>query len=314
MIQGLRSATLFSLVADPPHPPTLPVEPCGAFDAAQLVGDTLRLPCAVRRISAAGATLVCTDAPPPGTAMALALAHGQSIPGTIHWREGDAAGFVFSTRIDVVGALARVLASQPAERRLMPRVELRQTICVRRGGTVALMKARNISQGGVGVEGAMPLHPGEAVQLTFDGLRPLDGAVAWAQRGQAGIAFAEALAWQTLMPWLRQAQQDAALAAPPGDGPLLIPDPGAIRLDAPARLRAGVHWWSARACAVSARLVELETRATLASGAALWVSLPAISGAPALVIASAPGRILCEFRLPLRPHELAALTVPPPGH
>jgi hypothetical protein len=315
MIQALRSATIFSLSADPPRAVQHQPDAQAAFDAAFLVSDCARFPCSLQRLSSAGATLQIEAQPPAEEPICLEMASGQAIAGRIDWFADGEIGFVFDEPIDIISTLARTLANLPAERRSMPRVEINQLVSIRSGTRVEHARTRNISQGGVGIDIRIELAAGDPVQLMFDALRPLDGTVRWAQDGHAGIAFAEELGWQTLMPWLRHAQRAQASAAPIAmPTPLnpesegMIPDKHAIRLDAPASIREGVRWWNARVRGLTANLVELETRAVLAPGAQLWVSLPEIGGGPANVIEAAHNRILCEFRLPLRPRELSLVT------
>lgn len=282
------------------------------FDSAYLTDGSARLPCALRKLSAAGATLQLDDEPGECGALRLELANGQSLPGRIAWRDEGTAGFLFAEPIDVIGTLARNLAALPAERRSVPRVELHQTICVRRGSQVEFTRSRNLSQGGCGFETDIALQEGDTVQVNFDGLRPLDGVVRWALDDQAGVAFDEDLPWQVLMPWLRQVQQApshhtrvAMMHEPAG----LIPDKQAIRLDTPARVREGVRWWNVKLRAITPQLVEFESRAPFAPGSQLWISLPNIGGGPASVIETDNRhRFLCEFRLPLKPRDLTLIT------
>lgn len=311
MIQALRSATIFSLSADPPRAVRQRPDAQAAFDAAFLVSDCERFPCSLQRLSSAGATLQIDAQLGEAEPMRLEMASGQTIAGKIDWSADGEVGFVFDAPIDIISTLARTLAGLPAERRSMPRVEIHQLVAIRSGSKVEHARTRNISQGGVGIDTRLDLAVGDSVQLTFDALRPLDGTVRWVQDGHAGIAFDEELGWQTLMPWLRHAQRvhagsPAAPAAFESEG--MIPDKHAIRLDAPASVREGVRWWNARVRGLTAHLVELETRAVLAPGAQLWVSLPEIGGGPANVIEAAHNRILCEFRLPLRPRELSLVS------
>ncbi len=305
MRQGLASSTIFSLASDPPAAEPLALEGSD-LDAATLSGEGVCLPCSVRKLNAAGATLHQDAAVSEGDALALTLASGQSLPGTIAWATADSTGFAFDTAVDVVGALARTLASLPAERRQMPRVEVHQTISLHHKGTVEFTRCRNLSQGGASIESKRVLLSGDAVEISFDGLRPIQGTIKWADDGQAGIAFDEALPWQVLMPWLRQVQQTPAHPIRTGifPAPGLIPDAHAIQLDAPARVREGVRWWNVRLRGLTAQLVEFETRAPLALGTPLWIALPHIGGAPAFVSERDQHRYLCEFRLPLRASDL----------
>ncbi|WP_404339506.1 PilZ domain-containing protein [Sphingomonas sp. MMS12-HWE2-04] len=306
MTQGLRSATIFSLAADLPRAIVPDGDAHAEFDAAHLVSATERYPVSLQKLSAAGATLALAARLEHGEALALELANGQRIEGRIDWCEHGEAGLIFDDRIDVIGAIARNLASLPAERRNMPRVEVQQAVSIRTGRRTVLARTRNISQGGACLEGKVELAAGETANLTFDGLRPLRGSIRWVRGNLAGVAFDEELSWQTLMPWLRNSQQHLASGgtAPIVQGESLIPDKHAIRLDAPARVREGVRWWNARVCALTAHLVELETRARVAVGTQLWVAMPEIGGGPAAVLEVGHNRILCEFRLPLRPSEL----------
>ncbi|WP_066795987.1 PilZ domain-containing protein [Sphingomonas soli] len=309
MRQGLASSTIVSLASDFPAAEPLAPSP-GNLDAATLNAEGVSLPCSIRKLNAAGATLHHDCDLAEGTALSLTLASGQGIPGTIAWTAGEAAGFVFDAPIDVVSTVARTLASLSAERRQMPRIELHQTVSLCHQGALEFTRSRNLSQGGAAIESRRLLLPGDPILISFDGLRPIQGTIKWAQEGLAGIAFDESLPWQVLMPWLRQVQQAHARPArsnafpPPG----LIPDPHAILLDAPARVREGVRWWNVQLRGLTSQLVEFETRAPLALGTPLWIALPQVGGAPASVIERDHHRYLCEFRLPLRPSDLSLIT------
>ncbi|MBO9622881.1 MAG: PilZ domain-containing protein [Sphingomonas sp.] len=310
MTQAAASATIFSLAGDPPRALVHDGDGHAEFDSAHLHDGGDRHACALHKLSAVGATLRVAEALREDSPMRLELANGQSMDGRLAWHSAGEAGFVFDQPIDVVGALARNLANLPAERRRVPRVETQQAVSLRHKGNVELARSRNISQGGAGIETRLELAIGDPVQLVFDGLRPLDGTVRWTGPRLAGVAFHEELGWQVLMPWLRQMQQNGSAGthadAPHGEG--LMPDKHAIRIDAPARVREGVRWWNARIRALTAHLVELETRAPVAAKSQLWVSLPHVGGGPASVLEVRGGRILCEFRLPLRPTDLGIIT------
>lgn len=311
-MQPVRSGTIFSLAADPPRAFAEVREAHTAFDAALLIAADAQYPCSLEKLTAVGATLCITADLASGDSVTLELNNGQGISGRVGWIVDGEAGILFDQPIDVIGTIARNLAALPADRRHMPRVELRQTAAVRHDSRVEHGQTRNISQGGLCIETALDLSRDAPVQLTLDGLRPLGGTVRWVRDRLAGIAFDEDLGWQTLMPWLRGVQQAALAGAPPlpveAEAEGMIPDKHAIRLDAPARVREGVRWWNARVRGLTAQLVELETRAHLLPGAQLWVALPEIGGGPASVVEAAHGRLLCEFRLPLRPSDLGAIT------
>lgn len=310
----LASTTIFSLRADLPMALPAPDGARSGLESALLIGESSRDACLIRKFSAAGATLLLSAEPEQGRAYILELRNGQTIFGTVSWFGEGEAGFVFDAPMDVVGTLARNLAILPAERRHVPRVELHQTVNIRRGNDTEFTRARDVSTAGVGIETGLDLEPGDEVEVTFDGLRPIAGTVKWARDDHAGIAFDVELGWQTLMPWLRQIQSRPAMAPAPratihdddrGFG--LGADKAAIRLDAPARVREGVRWWNVQVRILTSTLVEFETAASFAKGAQLWISLPGAGGRPTSVIEVERDRYLAEFRLPLRPHDLALL-------
>ena len=310
MRQGPVSTTIFSLIADPPAAPGIDAPDHAELDVAALVDGGTRHPCRIRKLSAAGATLHLETELEPGRPLCLELANGQSLAGALTWVAGDAAGFVFDTPVDVVGTVARTLARLPAERRRIPRVELHQTVSVTHEGKVDFTRSRNLSQGGAAIETRRDYKPGDAVEISFDGLRPLDGTIKWVAQGQAGIVFNEPPGWQILMPWLRQVQQ--APSHPLRAGVIqeqgLIPDAHAIRLDVPARVREGVRWWNVRVRGLTTLVVEIESRAPLEPGTQVWIALPHVGGAPASVIERDRDRALCEFRLPLRAGDLQLIS------
>jgi len=317
MSEVLASSTIFSLNADLPTALPAPAEGhVSALDSAVLTRDHERQPCLIRRFTAAGATLrLPTGDLCEGDPHILELKNGQAIPGTLSWLGEEEAGFVFDATIDVVGTLARNLAILPAERRLVPRVEIHQTICLHRGNNVEFSRTRDISQAGLGIQTNLALQEGDAVQLAIDGLRPITGRVRWERGGFAGIAFDEELGWQTLMPWLREVQNRPQRPAEPrpvgfhdeerGFG--LTADKNAIRLNAPGRVREGMVWWNVQVRNLTGMLVEFEADGDFTKGSQLWISIPGSSGWPINVIEVEGHRYLAEFRLPLRPHELALI-------
>lgn len=316
MSEVLASSTIFSLTADLPTALPAPAEGHeSALDSAVLAGDHHREPCRISRFTAAGATLRLPVADlAEGDLRILELKNGQTIPGTISWLGEEEVGFVFDLRVDVVGTLARNLAILPAERRQVPRVEIHQPLCLRRGNNLEFARTRDISQSGVGISTGLALQVGDAVQLAFDGLRPIDGVVRWTRQGLAGIAFDEELGWQMLMPWLRELQNRPvhAPARPQGihdeeRGFGLAADKQAIRIDAPARVREGALWWTVHVRNLTPTLVEFETNASFAKGTQLWLSIPGTAGWPIAVIEIEKHRYLAEFRLPLRQHEMTLI-------
>lgn len=307
MTQPVRSA-IFSLNTELDTSP-----PARAEDAApaMLCGDAGTRHCFVHRITAGGLSLTLAGPVTHGERGTIQLPFGLAADGWIDGANPAALAFRFDEPLDVVGALARCLAAQPDERRQMPRIELRQRVCIRRAGTTDFGWTRNLSPAGMGLETRASLDVGEAVELTLDGLRPITAEVRWRESGQVGFAFAEALGWQLLMPWLRRhANQSRPAAAPGIDAPpsALGAVKDALRLDLPTHVRSGVSWWNAQLSGLSNALVEFESATEFAPRASLWLSLPEIGGWPIRVIECHGARHVAEFRVPLRPHEMGRIS------
>jgi hypothetical protein len=282
-----------------------------ASPARLLLGSAGERNCFVHRITSAGASLTVSGPVSNGARATIELPFGLAADGSIVGDNPDAVAFRFDEPLDVVGALARCLAALPAERRQMPRIELRHRLCVRHNGQVDFAWTRNLSTAGVGVETRAVLTPGEQVELTLDGLRPIQGEVRWIERGQAGLAFTEELGWQILMPWLRKI---ATRRPGPNGTPVQEYAPSALgavkdalKLDIATHVRSGANWWNAQLSTLSSTLTEFESATEFAPLSSLWLSLPGIGGWPIRVIECHGARHVAEFRIALRPHEMARL-------
>ncbi|MEG3180755.1 PilZ domain-containing protein [Sphingomonas sp. LT1P40] len=304
MTNPARSA-IFSLSTDLDSP-----SPPGAADEAAPA--LLRLAdgdqdCFVHRITSTTATLTVTGPVDHNARATIELPFGLSAEGAITGHDPAALAFRFDTPVDVVGALARCLAAQTADQRQMPRIELRQRLCVRHSGQVDFAWTRNLSPAGIGVETRAALTPGELVEITLDGLRPIQGEVRWIERGQAGIAFGEEMGWQLLMPWLRKIATGRPTPAAESTPSTLGAVKNALRLDIATHVRSGVSWWNAQLNTLSSGLVEFESATEFTPLSSLWLSLPEIGGWPIRVLECHGARHVAEFRVPLRPHEMALL-------
>lgn len=206
---AVPSVTTFVMAAELPWPDdAAPADALGALDPVALFVGEERRDCAVRKISALGATLRAVAGPeslaPPGSEVSIELATGQRPAGTVDWVAGGEAGIRFRQPIDMFALLNRALISQPAERRTMPRVELRCHVGLKWGASLAAATLRNISARGLQVEGE-DLPPRETfVSLFIDGLVVPAGEVVWRKGALAGIELMEELRWSSLMPWVRE--------------------------------------------------------------------------------------------------------------
>jgi len=182
----------------------------GPFDTGVIHDGGMRWQCALRRISPLGVTLRGEVSIAPGGQVAVELANGQRPAGTIDWVKGGEAGIVFKQPIDMLALINRNLISQPAERRAMPRVELRCRLHLKWGSTVAAANLRNISARGLQIEGEELPARGTFVSVFVDGLNVPPGEVVWAKGNLAGIEMFEDLSWSSIIPWIREISRKTA--------------------------------------------------------------------------------------------------------
>lgn len=196
-------ATCYVLDPDLPWAEDEAGHPGGAFEAATLVGADGRYHCELRRIGAAGAVLR-TEAPAPaGQPASLELASGQRRSGRIERSGLGELAFAFDEPLDIVALINRNLVSQPAERRSMPRVELRAPIHVKWAEHLVPATVRNISSAGIQVEGDELPPQGTLASLYLDGINLPAAEAVWRRSGLAGFEFFEPLGWSSLIAWVR---------------------------------------------------------------------------------------------------------------
>ncbi|HET7709671.1 MAG TPA: PilZ domain-containing protein [Sphingomicrobium sp.] len=176
----------------------------GPLDAGVIHDSGVRLDCSIRRISALGATLRGPSLGAPGHVLAIELATGHRPAAVVDWVAAGEAGVVFKQPIDVLALINRTLVSQPVERRTMPRVELRCVLKVKYGENFVPAMLRNISAGGLQVEGEILPQIGSYVAVEVEGLIVPPGEIVWRRENVAGIELFEELSWTSLMPWIRE--------------------------------------------------------------------------------------------------------------
>ena len=200
-----QSVTTFVMSARLPWPDDAPpADALGSLDPVALYAAGQPSPCAIRRISALGATVRGAGTRQAGDAVSVELATGQRPAGTIDWVAGGEAGIRFHQPIDMIALLTRKLVAQPGERRTMPRVELSCRVGLKWGSNLATATLRNISARGLQLEGADLPARDSFVSLFIDGLILPAGEVVWRKGALAGIELMEELSWSSLMPWLRE--------------------------------------------------------------------------------------------------------------
>jgi hypothetical protein len=177
----------------------------GPLDAAILYDSGDRHECSIRRISALGATLRGELAKAPGEDVAIELVTGQRPTGTVDWVKAGETGIRFSQPVDMLALLNRKLISQPAERRAMPRVEIRCDVYLKFAENLCPAVMRNISSRGLQLEGEGLPPRGTFVSVFVEGLNMPPGEVIWRRGNLAGIEVFEELSWTSIIPWIKTA-------------------------------------------------------------------------------------------------------------
>jgi PilZ domain len=175
---------------------------------ALTIGDRREL-CLIRNISAGGMLIRAYSTIEQGARLSIELKQGEPISGFARWIQDETVGVTFDSPIDVLGLIS---ATNDGQRPRMPRMEVRCTAWVREGSDIHRMKASNISQGGIRVEGQVELPVGTDVIIVLNGLAPLPGSVRWQDGSAYGITFNRVIALPDLVAWLQE-QRDGPRAA-----------------------------------------------------------------------------------------------------
>lgn len=158
----------------------------------------------IREISALGATLRGWLDVPLGAGLFMELGNGQRVEAVIAWRGEQDVGVRFTRPIEVMALITRQLVAQPADRRQMPRVEVRASAWLRKDERFLPATIRNISAGGLQIEGEELPAVHEPVQVFIEGLGVPPGEVIWRRDKVAGIRFERELGWQAILPWVKE--------------------------------------------------------------------------------------------------------------
>jgi len=206
-----RSITTFVVGDRLPWPDdVLASDEKGPFDSGVIYDSGARQECSIRKISARGVTLRGELKKAAGEQVAVELGTGQRASGTIAWAERGEVGISFDEEVDMVALLNRQLVSQPAERRAMPRVEIRCDAFVKFGENLASAVVRNVSAGGLQLEGEQLPPIGTYVSVFVEGLNIPSGEVIWRRGNLAGIEVFEELSWTSIIPWIREVGRNVA--------------------------------------------------------------------------------------------------------
>ncbi|QIK79166.1 PilZ domain-containing protein [Sphingomonas piscis] len=181
-----------------------PREALGPFDSGAIYDSSRRHDCVFRKISARGATVRGSLKTAPGASVSVELGTGQRPAATVEWVRGGEAGLAFKQPVDLLALINRSLIAQPAERRTMPRVEIRCPVHLRWAGHWEPATLRNISAKGLQVQGVGLPDADTFLTIAIEGLAVPAGEVVWRKDDLAGIELFEELSWTSLVPWIRE--------------------------------------------------------------------------------------------------------------
>ncbi|HWI76252.1 MAG TPA: PilZ domain-containing protein [Sphingomicrobium sp.] len=176
----------------------------GPFESGVIHNSGFRQDCSIRKISTLGATVRSKVQNAPGEELTVELPSGQRTAATVEWARGGETGIRFAKPIDVLALINRNLVNQPIDRRAMPRVEIRCSAYIKRAEDFVAATVRNISAGGLQLEGDSLPPAGTYVSVFLDGLNVPPGEIAWRKDKLAGIELFEELSWASIMPWIRE--------------------------------------------------------------------------------------------------------------
>ena len=155
--------------------------------------------CLVRNISDGGA-MIEVEGALAGARAAIEL-QPKSIGCRIVWVRDRHAGLEFAAPTDWEGLLKPAAAPRKWRPR-KPRIAVDRLAALRIGWTRHFVGIRDISQGGVRLDGDLDAAPGTALVVTLDGFGAVSGSLCWRGGGASGIAFNEALPLRALNRWL----------------------------------------------------------------------------------------------------------------
>jgi hypothetical protein len=187
----------------------------GPLDQVAIFVGGFRKDCLLRSVSSLGATISGELGTEAGAEVALELATGQRPAGIVEWICGNEGGVRFKEPINVVPLINRQLLSQSADRRRLPRVELRCRAWVEVDGEFSAATVRNISSGGVQFEGEALPEVGSDVRLFIEGLNVPPAKIVWKKGELAGVQLTTELPWSIVIHWIRELARSRQVATGP---------------------------------------------------------------------------------------------------
>lgn len=144
----------------------------------------------LHNLSGFGASGALATPPAPGATIELIFENGTRIGGRVRWARDALIGIEFFTRLPLDVLQGRG-APEPVAR--APRYRVARVATVSVNGISRPATIRNVSRGGMMIESALPLLPGQMVEISSGALTGLHGQVRWSRNGRAGVQLAQPL-------------------------------------------------------------------------------------------------------------------------
>lgn len=151
-------------------------------------------PCIVQDVSESGAKLRLFHGHPPDTHMYLELSNGELYAVERRWIEGDFAGFLFSSAIDIEEFL-----HEPSAKPKRPiRLRIAHPVKFAAAGEQSHAYMVDLSAQGACIEAGRRLARRSLLHLEIPGMSSRIAHVCWRQKFRHGLVFQEALSLKEL--------------------------------------------------------------------------------------------------------------------
>jgi hypothetical protein len=175
--------------------------PISVYRAAKLVTSLGEFLCVIKSISSRTVVAETHVRLTPGERLRIELGH-DLVAATTTSAEGGTIALLFDDSIDVQSWLG---ADGAQHRRTAPRIAIDVRARVQIGNQLLFVKARNISQEGMGIETQDILMEGDELMIALRGWQgPIAGSIVRVDGDFAGIRFLQPIGFRALSEWLGQ--------------------------------------------------------------------------------------------------------------
>lgn len=138
----------------------------------------------------------------PRQRVRIELGSDRQFWGAILWIKQGSAGIGFDYPVDLGETLGRGDIRDGNRRSAGPRLNIDCSAKLRVGSRYYGVRVHDLGQTGIGISFPGALKAGQAVVVTLEGFRPVEGSAVWCRGGSAGIAFNQPIAFGDLTHWL----------------------------------------------------------------------------------------------------------------